>query len=169
MNELIIVRGHPGSGKSTFAQQICDILGAKHIENDQFFTNDGIYSFDITKHQKAKDSCLERTKKALMEGHTVVVSNTFTKLNEIEEYLNFAKNNNIKTTFFEMDFHFPNKHDVPDEIVEHKKKDFEPQNNAFKVNANNINSILAIYTKLEITSYLKENPVKPQITPKNIF
>lgn len=167
MNELIIVRGHPGSGKSTFSKQICEILGAKHIENDQFFTNNGNYSFDITKHQTAKDDCLERTKKALMEGHTVVVSNTFTKLNEIDEYLDFAKKNNIKTTFFEMDFHFPNKHNVPDEIVENKKKEFEPEKNAFKVNANNINSILAIYTKLEITSYLKQNPVKPRITPKH--
>ena len=42
MKTLYIVRGVPGSGKSTFAKSI----GGIHIEADQFFMENGKYNFD---------------------------------------------------------------------------------------------------------------------------
>ena len=44
---LYIVRGIPGSGKSTFAKS----LGGTHFEADMFFMKDGEYKFDMFKFE----------------------------------------------------------------------------------------------------------------------
>ena len=51
--ELILVRGIPGSGKSTFAKS----LGGTHFETDKFFMVDGEYKFDGTKIKEAHKWC----------------------------------------------------------------------------------------------------------------
>ena len=51
---LYIVRGIPGSGKSTFAKT----LGGQHYESDMFFINEnGEYNFDVTKIKDAHQWC----------------------------------------------------------------------------------------------------------------
>ena len=40
---FILVRGVPGSGKSTFAAKV--FSGAFHVENDMFHVKDGKYRF----------------------------------------------------------------------------------------------------------------------------
>jgi adenylate kinase family enzyme len=53
---IYIVRGCPGSGKSTFAKT----LGGIHIEADQYFVDaDGNYNFDGSKIKNAHAWCLE--------------------------------------------------------------------------------------------------------------
>ncbi len=51
---LYIVRGIPGSGKSTFAKQL---VGADFLvcEADKYFMVDGEYKFDATKLKQAHD------------------------------------------------------------------------------------------------------------------
>jgi adenylate kinase family enzyme len=46
---IYLVRGIPGSGKSTFAKS----LGGTHFETDQFFMVDGKYNFDGSKLKEA--------------------------------------------------------------------------------------------------------------------
>ncbi len=55
-NTLYIVRGIPGSGKSTFAKT----LGGQHYEADMFFIDEnGVYNFDFTKIKDAHQWCID--------------------------------------------------------------------------------------------------------------
>ena len=50
MQELIIIRGIPGSGKTTMAKSY---QGYSHYEADMFFMKDGVYNFDRAKIKNA--------------------------------------------------------------------------------------------------------------------
>jgi predicted kinase len=88
MKELYIIRGLPGSGKSTFAKS----LGGVHFEADMYFELDGEYKFDPNKLGKAHEWCHNSIMEAMKAGESrVVVSNTFTQEWEINPYLKLAK------------------------------------------------------------------------------
>lgn len=93
---LTLVRGLPGSGKSSFSNAIWfgdpqhDIKTAIYSADD-FFTVNGIYAFDGGKLGAAHADCQARTKAALMEGLNVVVNNTFSCRWEMEPYLQMAE------------------------------------------------------------------------------
>ena len=82
MKTLIILRGCPGSGKSTFAKT----LGGAHFETDMYFvSDDGTYNFDPSKLRDAHNWCQNNVHTAMIENNTsginktIVVSNTFTQ------------------------------------------------------------------------------------------
>lgn len=91
--ELVLIRGLPGSGKSTMAAEMA-AAGFAHFEADQFFTVDGVYNYDASRIRKAHEWCQQMTRQALMQGQRVVVSNTFTRLQEMEPYR--AMTNNVR-------------------------------------------------------------------------
>ncbi len=131
--ELVLVRGHSGSGKSTFAASFVP-FGYKHFENDSFFVGeDGVYKFDFAFHQVAKDECVKKAVKALLVGESVIVSNTFTKIAEMDSLFSFAKELGIDIRIFEMENDFDNTHNVPESVIAEKKAAFEPIDIAFKV------------------------------------
>lgn len=77
--QLILVRGLPGSGKSTHARVIAnEIFRCARIEADMYFVKDGEYLFDASKLGEAHKWCLDNTRELLSDGVSVVVSNTFT-------------------------------------------------------------------------------------------
>jgi len=104
MQQLILIRGLPGTGKTTLAKQL--VAGAsedaKHCEADRFFykpdRNGGLqYVFDPSKLPEAHANCLSRTEHALKDGRSVVVSNTFTQRWEMEGYLKlYAQSYQVK-------------------------------------------------------------------------
>lgn len=141
IQELVIVRGHPGSGKSTLAAKFKEI-GYKNFENDDFFTDEnGVYKFDIKFHQEAKDHCVNNVINALKDSNSVVASNTYTKISEMDDIINFAVSNNIPYRIFEMEYEFQNLHDVPDFVMEDKKKNFEKHPSAVIINKNDTYSV----------------------------
>ncbi|MDB4806904.1 ATP-binding protein [Pseudomonadales bacterium] len=86
-SELILIRGLPGSGKSTMARKL---NGHKHFEADMYFEKNGAYVFEAEKLQCAHDWCYEGVSKALRAEHKVVVSNTFVQLWELNPYVRLA-------------------------------------------------------------------------------
>lgn len=82
---LVLIRGIPGSGKTTRAMDYLS-EGYKHLETDQFFMVDGLYCFDEERLPVAHDWCLEQTQKALKAGEFVCVSNVFARLEDIKPY-----------------------------------------------------------------------------------
>lgn len=79
MNKLYIVRGLPGSGKSTYVLK--NLHNVLHFEADKFYINDQHeYNFDSNLISVAHEWCFSNVVKALRDGHNVAVSNTFIKI-----------------------------------------------------------------------------------------
>jgi predicted kinase len=95
MKELILLRGLPGSGKSTFAE----VIGGFRCEADMFFMEDGEYKFDINRIKEAHRWCKEQCQSFMVkEKPKVIVSNTFTQEWEMEDYYDLAKRYGYKVT-----------------------------------------------------------------------
>lgn len=95
---VIIMRGLPGSGKSTFARQIIkafnDPLNCRIVSADDYFSVDGEYRFDKSKLHEAHDQCLERF--CVVVGNRsslklVIVDNTNIHTWEIAPYYRLAE------------------------------------------------------------------------------
>lgn len=111
--KLILVRGLPGSGKSTIAKQLDGI----HLEADQYFMIDGEYQFDVYKLRQAHEWCQSETRLHLRRGFDVVVSNTFTTIKELRPYFEIAQEFGIVPNVIVAQGDFGSVHAVPEETL----------------------------------------------------
>jgi predicted kinase len=122
--ELILIRGLPGSGKTTMASE--QFPNHIHLETDYYFYDvDGTYNFDGTKIQEAHDWCYALTEENIKEGHGVVVSNTFTTWKELKPYTKLAVKYGCQFKVFEMYNEYKNKHNVPEHTIKAMKSRWE--------------------------------------------
>jgi predicted kinase len=126
MKNLYIIRGVPGSGKSTFAQS----LGCPVFEADQYFSDyeTGVYKFDGSKIKLAHNWCKLRVEHGMEDGlGNIAVSNTFTQEWEMETYFELAKKYGytVFSMIVENRHGGENTHGVPKEKVEVMKNRFE--------------------------------------------
>lgn len=112
-SELVIIRGLPGSGKSTMARVLAQV-GYLHVEADMYFMKNGRYEYDRNQIQAAHAWCRQRVRQALESGKRVVVSNTFTRLQEMEPYLEM----NADVRVIEAKGRWANEHEVPEETIQ---------------------------------------------------
>lgn len=113
MPKLTLIRGLPGSGKSTYASAVQGL----HFEADQFFEDlHGNYEYDINLIAVAHDWCFSNTVRALRCGYDCIVSNTFTKMWELDRYLDIPRKlPDVKLSVIEMKTQYKNIHGVPDD------------------------------------------------------
>ena len=130
---LTLVRGLPGSGKSTYAKKAMEIKygktptkwDKKHVlyEADQFFIADnGQYNYDQPFIAIAHDWCFSSTVKALKDGYDVWVANTFCNFQEMERYLGLGEIiPNLNIEVYVCKNKFKSIHNVPDGVIEKMK------------------------------------------------
>ena len=126
MKTLTLLRGLPGSGKSTFAIS----LGGEHIEADMFFVDreTGEYKFEATKLKLAHNWCAIQVQKAMVEDEPkIIVSNTFTQEWEMKTYYDLAKMHGYRvfSIIVENRHDGINEHNVPEEKLEQMKHRFQ--------------------------------------------
>lgn len=121
---LILIRGLPGSGKSTTAKSFSDDF--VHLETDMFWYDiNRNYNFDISRIKEAHEWCQRVTREYLELGNDVVVSNTFTTKKELKPYFDLAKCFNIVPQVILCQNQFQNVHNVPQEALDRMKARFE--------------------------------------------
>lgn len=130
--DLILLRGLPGSGKTTLANIILqqpnnnpqEILSA-----DDFFEDEnGEYNFDFTKLKEAHNYCQFRCSERMRQQKSrIVVANTFTQNWEMDEYFKMAERYNyrVHTIIVENRHGNENIHGVPKDKLQQMKKRFE--------------------------------------------
>ena len=115
MKYLILIRGLPGSGKTTLAKLIA--RDAPHYEADQFFMVNGEYRYDAAAIKAAHVWCQRQTENALADGNSCIVSNTFTRRWEMEPYYAMAEKHGAAVVEAVCRGKWPNVHGVPDEVI----------------------------------------------------
>ena len=132
IGDLILLRGVPGSGKTTLGNAILftnqsniqDVLSA-----DNFFINEkGEYIFDFTKLKEAHNDCQVKCAERMRNQFSkIVVANTFTQEWEMEPYFVMAERYNyrIHTVIVENRHGNKNIHNVPGEKIEQMIKRFD--------------------------------------------
>ena len=104
-----IIRGLPGSGKSTYAKSI----GCFHIEADMFHVVCGKYEFNEHMKRQAHELCFDFFTRGLMTGCDVAVSNTFTQLWEFEKYIEYATAKGYVVKVIHLKASYGSVHNVP--------------------------------------------------------
>ena len=91
MNSIILVRGLPGSGKTTLAKRISDSVS---FCADDFFGTGKDYNFDPSRLSEAHEWCkinCELWCEKNDVSKSVVIHNTFTKRWEMQSYIEYAQ------------------------------------------------------------------------------
>lgn len=109
--ELVLIRGLPGSGKSFKAK---NMDGYVHLEADMYMEINGQYVYDWSKVSAAHDWCVASARQSLEQGEKVVVANTFTRIWELQRYVDLG----FPVRIIEMTGLWPNIHGVPEEKIE---------------------------------------------------
>lgn len=133
MKILYLIRGLPGSGKTTFAKSIW--ASGIIFETDQYFIDrDGNYNFNPNKLEEAHKWCNTQVKNAMDLNKIknqyypeIIVSNTFTTEKEMKPYFDLASEYGYKVVSLIIENRHNNKsiHNVPAKTMEKMQKRFE--------------------------------------------
>jgi adenylate kinase family enzyme len=130
---LFLVRGLPGSGKTSFASAIWNDYDV--CEADKFFYNkEGNYNFDPSKLKEAHAWCKNEVETRMIDHQNneqyypeIAVSNTFTQEWEMEDYFKLAVKYGYKVVslIIENRHGGQNVHGVPEDKLQIMKNRFE--------------------------------------------
>lgn len=122
MPTLTILRGLPGSGKSTYAKK----LNCFHIEADMYHVVSGEYKFEAANLPNAHKFCLDMACTAMGYGCDVCVSNTFMRVDHMADYIDEAKMAKYNVVVIHLTNEFGNIHGVPQVYIDLMKSNWEP-------------------------------------------
>lgn len=118
---LYLIRGLPGSGKSTCAKS----LDCLHVETDMYHVVDGRYAFDVTRAKIAHDWCQSTVRAALAEGLDVAVADPFLSAWSLHPYRQLAHEFGATVVILRTTSEYGNTHSVSDDELQRMREQFE--------------------------------------------
>jgi len=120
---LILLRGLPGSGKTTLAKVLSENNTYPVFSVDDYFTNEitGEYLFNFQNNHLAYKQCEMLTKDAMQQSISkIIVHNTFTTEWELEPYFKLASSYNYLLFVVTVENYHEQKnvHEVSDEQLQ---------------------------------------------------
>lgn len=120
--QLLLIRGLPGTGKSTMAKSVVlrgyfDI----HFEADMFHMERGKYNYYPARATAAHHWCLEAARVMLHNDKRVVVANTFVTIDSLAPFMRLGFN----VAVAEAKGAYTSTHNVPSEVVEQMRSRWE--------------------------------------------
>lgn len=119
--KLLILRGAPGSGKTTIAQR-CFAKWVHASADDHFINKKGVYVFDPTKLQDAHDECYDKTVDAIKKGQNVIVDNTNRRIDEFRRYLRIP---GCEIKIYRVITSFGSTKEIPQRIMDLHRREYE--------------------------------------------
>lgn len=134
MKNLILLRGLPGAGKSSFAKT----MWSEYVvcEADDYFVENGEYKFNARDLPKAHNWCKFRVEVFMKDNQVnpqfypnIIVSNTFTQEWEFRDYYKLAEQYGYRVYSLIVENRHGGKsvHNVPEEIVVNMRNRFDIQ------------------------------------------
>lgn len=128
MKKLIILRGIPGSGKTTHAHELMQYYikenkNVAHFEADMFFTKpDGTYNWKPNMVGVAHKWCKDKVRNALNTNDVVIVANTNLTKTEVDTYVEIGKAAGADIDIQRLTGNYQNVHKVPDKTLRKMKE-----------------------------------------------
>lgn len=131
MHKLIIIRGHSGSGKTTFAlKKIAEfkrqypVGHVFHIENDHYLIENDKYIWTEQRFRQARLQAQKNIYRAFRfcRKHNapdclIVISNVGVNKQEIQCFVHQAEKQNMQVEIYRLRHFYPNIHHVPEDTV----------------------------------------------------
>ena len=157
---LILLRGLPGSGKSTMAH----LFDCPVFEADQFFIKDGEYNYDFNLIGEAHEWCKNQVEETMkVSAPKIAVANTFIEEFELTTFYLLAERYGYRvfTAFVEHRHGGKNVHGVSEDILERMRFKLEA-NKKLKVNC----ETSVKFNKSELDQYVNDGLLQVQKHPE---
>ena len=116
---LYIVRGLPGSGKTTLATALVNHQDWTHAADDFFYDKNGIYEFNPELLPMAHANCHDAVEEDMDQGVSkIAVHNTFSQRWEVEPYYELAVKYGYFVVVIECQNNFGSVHGVPQSSID---------------------------------------------------
>lgn len=131
---VVLIRGLPGSGKTTLAKSKCQNPTWRMVAADDFFTSErGAYTFNPRHIGLAHDYARARMSRYLLHGYNVAVHNTFSMKWEMDSYAECARMFGASVDIIDLfdsglsdvELFARNSHDVPIRVISRMRDRWE--------------------------------------------
>lgn len=161
MKQVYIMRGIPGSGKSTIACRLAGCGSYATHSTDALCMVDGEYQFDAELAPQRHAQNLENFKASLEKGvDVVIVDNTNVKVQQYEPYVTAAQAAGYHVAFVELlhptldEADERNAHGVPRDVINQMMLDWEPSQHCATVDAVSKAALIVEYLTKNVKTFI---------------